>query len=320
MHKYRNGLLVTVLVLLLGALGLPESLTRTAAKAPLDVALREGPATPGHNVKDEGEATVAPGASSSPRPFPTPLAASSPKPRPTPDAEPAVVRRTEVQLNFSAENVSRNNGRWRTASLDFKRDVGARRVLYGSLRAAERFNLRDQEAMGGIYLPAGKKWAVNLEASAGLGNRFLPRYSVYGEVERALPKGWVLHGGVRYTAFRQDRATTGNFTAEKYFGNYRAAYSLYVAALRRTQSQPGHRFQINRYYGEQSSTVGLSFAFGQDLENIGTRVLRSSFRSWAVTGTHWLNRHWGLNYQATSHRQGEFYQRKGGGFGLRFRF
>lgn len=251
----------------------------------------------------------------------------NPRPQniPTQTAEqnikPFIKRGAEIQLSFATEILSRNLGTWRTFSLDFKKDLTKKRVFYGALRQVERAGRRDGEAMFGGYAPFAQKWAVNAEASFGLRGRFLPKVSAYGEIERRLKKGFVLHGGVRHTRFvTADKATSTNFQLEKYWGNNRFSYTATLGLLNSNLAPPSHRVTFNHYYGENVNSFGITLAAGQELENTGTRIVRSNTKSAAFFGRHWLSAKWALNYEASFHQQGNLYNRRGIGFGVRYRF
>jgi YaiO family outer membrane protein len=59
---------------------------------------------------------------------------------------------------------------------------------------------------------------------------------------------------------------------------------------------------------------------GKELENLGTCILQTGVRSFAVQGRHWANSRWGVSYDATFTVQGDIYKRRGVNVGLRHRF
>jgi YaiO family outer membrane protein len=229
---------------------------------------------------------------------------------------------TEVQVNYTYENLTNNFGDWHTASLDFSHKFKPRQTFYGSYRETERIRQRDREFVAGFYQPLNRKWLLLVEAGASPTHRVLPKWSALAQIERSFKNGWNLQGGYRRVQYNAAKVNLGIFGAEKYWGNNRAAYTLYVNNLESGGTSVSHRFQLNHYYGEPLNSVGASFGFGRELESLGAGrgVLRTDVQSVSVYGNHFFTRNWGANYNVTFHRQGSLYIRRGGTIGVRFRF
>jgi len=253
---------------------------------------------------------------------------SSPNASPTPFALPSNdknaspgEKKTEIQFNYTYESLTRNLGEWHTASIDFIHYFSKRQVVYGTLLATKRFGQRDRQFTVGIYQPLNRKWTVQLEGGVSPTHRVLPKWSALGQIERSFKKGWNTQVGYRRMHFTSARVNLGIVGVEKYWGNYRAAYTLYVSQLANTGASASNRFQFNRYYGENVSSVGLSAGFGREIESLGNRrVLQTDVQSVALSGRHWVSRHWGINYDASLVRQGNLYTRRGLTFGVRYKF
>lgn len=226
----------------------------------------------------------------------------------------------EVEVGYSFDHLTNGFAPWQRAHLFVGKRFASKQSLYGVYSETLRVSQRDREAMIGFYQPIDRRWAVLVEANASPTHRILAKWSALAQVERKFGKGWVGSAGYRHTVFNTAKVHTGTFSAERYFSSYRAAYTLYVAALPGAGTSASHRGQVNYYYGEQNSTLGLSFSAGNELENLGTRILRTGVRSFALHGRHWINSRWGVNYDATVHVQGDIYTRKGFSVGLRHRF
>lgn len=251
-----------------------------------------------------------------PNASPTPIASSANDRSASPDE-----KRTEVQFNYTYENLTNNFGDWHTASVDFIHNFSKRQIIYGSLLATKRFRQRDRQIIVGIYQPLSRKWTVQLEAGISPTHRILPKWSAMAQVERSFKKGWNAQVGYRRTHFTAARVNLGIAGVEKYWGNYRAAYTLYVSQLANTGTSASNRFQFNRYYGEQVSNIGVSVGFGRELESLGSRgVLQTGVQSAALSGRHWFSRHWGIGYDASLVRQGNLYTRGGLTIGVRYKF
>ncbi len=230
--------------------------------------------------------------------------------------------RYEALIQYSQERLSRGLGTWRTAMFSFERRSGKRQVIWGTYRASERRSERDQEFIGGIYRRFGDKWAATAEGMYSPSFKYVGKFSVMGEVERDLGKGYVAHTGGRYTAYDGVKATSVYGLIEKYWSSNRVAYALYVTNLTNAGTAPTHRIQYNRYFGERSNTIGATFAFGREHENLGPGIgiLRSETWSTGVSGRFWLTDRIGINVDGLLHKQGDLYYRGGLNFGTRIRF
>jgi YaiO family outer membrane protein len=232
------------------------------------------------------------------------------------------IPKNEVQFNFSTESLTRNLGTWRTASLFLQRKLKNRQIVWANYRLSDRNGTRDQEFVVGTYKPLAKKWAFTAEAMVSPSRKFVGKYSVLGEVEKGFKKGLVLHAGVRYTSYTTIKATTAYGLIEKYWGTNRAAYTLYISTLTNAGTAPTHRFQYSHYYGEKVNSFGGAISFGREHENLGSLlgILKSKTVSIAFSEKHWLTDKIGINVDASLHRQGTSYYRRGLNVGIRYRF
>lgn len=228
----------------------------------------------------------------------------------------------EVQLQYSQESLTRNFGTWRTASLYFERRFSKRKIAWGTYRISDRNSNRDQEVVGGFYNGLGQKWAVTGEAMVSPSHKYVGKFSVMLEGERILSRGFVAHVGARYTSYDTVKATTVYGLTEKYWGNNRAAYTLYITNLSNAGTAPTHRLQYNRYFGENVNSVGAAVTFGREHENLGPNVGILRSKTWSVSGSarYWFTKNVGANFDAVFQRQGDIYDRKGVNFGIRYRF
>lgn len=236
------------------------------------------------------------------------------------DAEKA--KKYEAQFQFSTESLTKNFGTWRTASIYIQRKFDDKRIIWANYRFSDRNSNHDQEFVAGIYQPLKNKWAFTSEAMYSPSHKYVGKFSVMGELEKGFKKGFVGHAGTRFTKYDAVNATTGYGILEKYWGNNRAAYTLYLTKLSNAGTAPTHRFQYNRYYGEESGSIGAAFSFGREHENLGPTVGILRSKTWSVNFSvrHWLAKNFGLSIDGTIHRQGDLYYRRGLTFGLRYRF
>lgn len=239
-----------------------------------------------------------------------------------PEEPEAKEQKYEILLQYSQESLTRNLGTWRIASLYAERKFANRSIVWGSYRVSKRRSARDQEFIGGAYKPFGKKWAVTGEAMFSNTRKYVGKFSLMGEGERNLGKGFVGHVGARYTVYDAVKATSLYGLTEKYWGSNRVAYTLYVTTLTNAGTAPTHRFQYTRYFGEKLNSLGATFSAGREHENLGPGIGILRSQTWSVAGSarYWLSKKVGVNFDGLIHRQGDLYYRRGLNVGVRYRF
>jgi YaiO family outer membrane protein len=254
-----------------------------------------------------------------------------PQPTITPDAKgqtdkTAAAKKVDpeliIELGASYEFLSKGKPDWQTYYLFFNRKFSSGQTLYGSASAVRRFNVTDANLMVGFVQPftESKSWIATFEAAGSPNHQVLPTVSIFAQLERIFGKGWLGHAGMRHTRYSTDTVNMGVFGVERYFKAYRGSYNLFVAHQNGNGTAASHVFRGDYYYGERNS-VGLGFAFGQEIESVGGgQVLRTDVLDFSLIGRHWIDKKWGLLYVGVWHRQGTLYTRSGAQIGVLRRF
>jgi YaiO family outer membrane protein len=228
----------------------------------------------------------------------------------------------EIEAGLSRETLSGGRDPWESRYLEGSWRFGERKTLYGTLRETERFGLSDSEALAGLYWPLGPAWTALVEASKSDSHRVLPRYAAYGELHYAFGRGWGVKAGLRHSEFTAAGVDVRVLGAERYFGAWRAAYTLYSGRPERAGNwEEAHQARLDRYYGERSS-IGVAFTTGREAENVGPPlgIVVSPVDNLTLIGRHWLTRAWALSYELLAHEQGDLYRRRGLRLGARYGF
>src|ERR1043166_5382198 len=193
---------------------------------------------------------------------PTPAPASPAQPKPSPELT--------LEIGSDYESVNNDKSDWQTYFLRFNNKFSSGQLLYGEAAIVRRFEATDPNFMVGFYQPLGeaRRWSATFEVAASPTHDVMPAVSLYGQIERNFGGGWVGHAGLRHSHYSEDNVNIGVFGVEKYIKAYRAAYTLYGARLIGIGTSPSHVFNWSYYYGERNS-VGVGFAFGQEIESIG---------------------------------------------------
>jgi YaiO family outer membrane protein len=238
--------------------------------------------------------------------------------------EPDVARAPDspVELEASAgyEHLTAGLPVWRAGSVSIdapRRPWGA---AYGTILATDRFALRDVQLLGGVAFRLGPHWVLTTEASASPTHEVMPTWSVGMDAARVLGGGWVAHTGLTRTDYTMVGTTLGTATVERYWGSYRAAYTIYLEKLDGESPVVSNRLALDRYYGaDEQSRLGLSLALGREIEGQGAEVVKLAARSVGVSARHWLNGAWAITADVTWASEGNAYSRIGTRGGLRRR-
>lgn len=194
-------------------------------------------------------------------------------------------------------------------------------VLNLEWRRIGRFGRRDDQWVLGGHAPVTDSVGLGAEVSGSADPTLLPQFAASFDVDVQLPAALVAHLGGRRADYPDDTATTLSAGLEYYLGAGRLAYSLINARLQSGDSGTAHVLNLDWYYRDDGSRVGLVGAVGDEATRISpAAVTVADVRSAALAGRHWLGRSWGATYAFSWTEQGDFYTRTGGTLGFLFRF
>lgn len=228
----------------------------------------------------------------------------------------------EGEGGFTYERLDRDLPDWKSVYLELTHDFAARRTLFGLVRETDRFDQRDTEIAAGYYHPFGAAWTSLVEASASPDHHVLPEVSLLGQMSWLPGAGWVVSAGARYSEYTASSTRLLIGTLERYFGAWRAQYTLYNGKPEDAASATTHRLALDHYYYGERSRIGAALAWGREVEHVGPPVglITSDVRAFAVLGRHWMTPAWAFTWEAGTHEQGDLYRRTGVRLGLRHRF
>lgn len=182
--------------------------------------------------------------------------------------------------------------------------------LYGGTFEAHRFNFDNLRFSTARHTPRGQPLGVFGETARHPLFNALPKYTLYNHVTRTLPGGWGLGFGIRQSEYNFGSAQLLSLSAERYFGSFRSAYTLFGSADGGALSS-AQRFQVDYLYGERN-TVGLSYTMGRDFEQpVGLGMPLNDVRDFTLSGRHWFSTNWALTYDVLSQDQGTLLRRQG---------
>lgn len=239
-------------------------------------------------------------------------------------AVPAIARERapwELQLEGARERLDRGYEDWTEARGQLAWRPAPGHAYLGAYRTTERFGQRDRELLAGAYIPlAGRGPTLHLEGSASSTHRVLPKNTLLGEIAYPLGGGWVVGGGGKLSRYTSTEVTTALATLEKYAGDWRFAYTLYLSRPEGASWGPTHRAVAAWYRGELWQ-ASLSVARGREQENVfPLGILTSDVRNVTLAGVFPISERWGLTLEAAWHEQGDLYTRRTVRLGTRFLF
>ncbi len=227
----------------------------------------------------------------------------------------------EVELGGTHDTLTNNQANWSSAYLDGLHRFGERHSVYGELRQTQRFNLTDRELSGGYYHPLDPTWTALIEASTSPEHNVLPKDSLLGQLQKSFAGGWDMQVGVRRSLYNNASADILVLTGERYWGDFRAAYRLYLSKLQNAGVAPNNNVLFSYYYTTRSN-VTFNFAKGRQVESLGPAlgVLATDVTTTSLYGLHWLTPSWGVSYEGLLEHEGNLYSRKSIRLGLRYAF
>lgn len=226
-----------------------------------------------------------------------------------------------IEIGTSLDTLNKGYDDWRSHYIEGEKKLGERHAIYGSLRETERFKTKDTEALAGIYYPLAERWTLLAEGNTSPTHHILARWSALGQIQYVWDEGWGAHLGLRHTDYSNALSNILLVTGERYWSNYRAAYTHAVSTLAGSGSASGGRIQLARYYDEHS-WIGAVFSDGTEIENLGATlgVLSTRVQTFGLYGRHWLSRGWAVSYEVATTKQGSLYTRNAYRLGLRRQF
>jgi YaiO family outer membrane protein len=235
-------------------------------------------------------------------------------------AAQAQERRTEVEASLRYDALDSGFDDWLTQRLDVQSSRRGEPTWYGALHRERRYGTWDEALVAGAALPLGDGWIVQPEVGRTFSADFLARWHADLGVQRVLGGGYVGNASLRRTRYEGSQVDRLALGMERYWGNWRGAYTLNVSDVDVAGTPVGHAVALDYYYGERS-LVGVRGALGREEEGLpGGEVVTTDVASVALHGRHWLRDDWALSWELGGLSQGDLYNRYGVQLGVRYAF
>ncbi|MBB3331094.1 YaiO family outer membrane protein [Halomonas campaniensis] len=237
-------------------------------------------------------------------------------------AQPAAAepRRLEVELSQRFDQLDSGFSNWQGQRLELQSTRPDAPTWYGAATRDRRYGERDEGVELGAALPLDADWVLQPEAGRTFGADFLPRWYADLRLQRRLPHGLVGALSLRRTEYEASRVDRLALGMERYWGPWRAGYTLNVSDVSSAGTPVGHALALDHYYGERS-VIGLRASLGREEEGLpGGEVVTSEVTAVALRGRHWWRPDWALSWEVGTLSQGDLYDRHGVQLGIRHAF
>jgi len=232
----------------------------------------------------------------------------------------SAIPRSSIELGYARETLSTNPYAWRDTYAQYVRQFASRTVAIGRITESSRFGLDDTTALAAGYLPLGEKTTLFIEATVSPTHRVLPLHTLHTQFNRVLADGWGIQGGWKHLTYNNTAVEVLDLTVERYFGAFRAAWTILPSRSATAGSASAQRLQLGYYYGD-GNAVQLLVASGREVDKpvAVDSVIATDVRTVYLFGQHAMNSAWVFVYGLGYTEQGATV-RKAVNTGLRFRY
>ncbi len=212
--------------------------------------------------------------------------------------------RTRIEAGLGRERLSNGSTHWTEEFVVLTHDTAGRaQAISAKLSQTERFGLKDTTATFGGSARLSTNVVGTLELGVSPTHRVLAKQSIQGGLSVALQDGFGIAATLRQIDYNSTRLRGADFTAERYVGNYRLAYSLHPSRSSTAGNALGHRLQLGRFYGDDNQ-IQVLLAGGNEVDRPEVGIInQSQVRAVALFGRHWLTPYWAIAYAASHTRQ-----------------
>lgn len=215
--------------------------------------------------------------------------------------------------------LDRGHASWDEVALHVSRQWSTREAADLGLARTRRFGLDDTEVRAAGSRALSPTLTASVQASASPSHRVLARGSLGAAVQYEIAPAWLLHGGLRHTAYDVTSVEQARLGVERYVGAFSllGAWSPARGLGRRTDA-----YQVRGgWSGAGGGSAGLLLAWGTEAAQVGDgQVALADVRAVAVLGRLPVVRGLWLTWAASRTRQGTYYTRTGGTLGLQADF
>ncbi|HEX9180856.1 MAG TPA: YaiO family outer membrane beta-barrel protein [Burkholderiales bacterium] len=227
---------------------------------------------------------------------------------------------TEIEAGYYPENLDNGQADWSEAWAGITHHDAAGRTWLGRAAHVRRFDQDDTALLAAAYVPVAERTVLFLEGGASPTHNILAKWTAMAQLQQGLPEGFGLLAGARSTSYNASHLDAFYLGVEKYFGDFRAAYTWSPTNSDVAPNGYSHLTQFSWYYTELSR-VTLAYSRFKETDRPDLGITATTYgEGWALYGRHMLSRGVGVGYAITWNRQGALYDRDGVSLSLIYRF
>jgi len=229
--------------------------------------------------------------------------------------------KNSFEIGAGQDSLSGSYRDWSLGYLNYEHQLSPDWLGYARYQRTERFSQFDDEWFVGSYFRMNELWQGQLEVSFSSSKRVRPEYSVNGYASRELGNGYIASIGLHRNRGSSSTSQGYSLGIERYIDRWRWAYKIRYEQLQAGDGDGlSHQASLSYYYRERSHwTVAVNA--GDEIEKINANdVVATSVKGVAVYGLHELNQSWDWRWAFSFQQQGDYYDRIGTQFGVRYHF
>jgi YaiO family outer membrane protein len=236
--------------------------------------------------------------------------------RPVEAAVPRAAMRTRVTGGTERSELSNGSPDWTRDFVEITQTLSTGTNLHATVTQEQRFGASEVQLRAGADWRLPQRWSAGFEVGGSSDAEFGPQRAYSAWALRGLPHGWETEVRLRYFDYASSNVFSTGASFGRYFGDFRAAYSLDLAQLDGDETAATHGASLT-YYGLRRTQLGVTLYTGQDIEAVapGT-VMRTDVRGFGAQMRHSFSERWTTSLWFGSNRQGDLYRRRDVGVSL----
>lgn len=224
-----------------------------------------------------------------------------------------------AEIGGSYEHLTNGYTPWASQYLDVTVPLKSNGLVYMNVLNANRFSQNDTAGYVNYAYPT-KYGVVSAEGGYTINPQFLTKdlYGVGWNGVLPYQFNYLITG--RASEYLVGNTRTINMGLDKYYGDFRLAYTLVRSVLDYSQRSWLSKFQV-QWLGESGHKLGLLYSTGHEpmVVTIGN-LSNVDVVTYQLDGLYKINKTVGLTASAWHSMQGAYYQRNGGQIGVRVAF
>jgi YaiO family outer membrane protein len=236
--------------------------------------------------------------------------------RPVEAAAARATTRTRVTGGTERSELSNGSPDWTRDFVEITQTLEGGGNVHAAVTQEQRFGESEVQLRAGADWRLQGRWSTGFEIGGDGDAEFGPRRAYSAWASRGLPHGWETEMGLRYYVYASSDVLSTGASFGRYFGDFRAAYSLDLAQLDGGESAATHGASLT-YYGLRDTQLGVTLFTGQDIEAVAPgSVMRTDVRGFGAQLRHSFSERWAASLWFGSNRQGDLYRRRDVGVSL----